>query len=340
MEAINIHPYYHQTSVIIVDDSRDFLVNFSLQLDESTAFQLYLSPLDALQHINDSKLPSARVQNCFSSHIEFISGIVCENLVSVHVSSLVHELSNSNRFNEPSVVIVDYDMPDMNGIEFCKQIRNKAIKKILLTGVADEKLAIESFNKGVIDKFIQKSDYQGIEYINKYISEFQDAYFSEKTSLIKNMLNSSIYGFLPDPAFIKLFNELDSRYGIVEYYLTSNPSGYLLITKSGGLVHLIVLAEGEMQAHEDIIKDVNGPAELRTLVEKREVIPYFWVHDGYYSPKIENWRKYIYLSAPLNESSSYYYAIVEDPEYYVSQNRNILNFSKYLESLDNLPQVL
>jgi CheY-like chemotaxis protein len=74
----------------------------------------------------------------------------------------IHEIYkviyNPRRYEEISTVIVDYDMPSMKGLEFCEKLQNPYIRKILYTGVAGEGLAIEAFNKGLIDGYIRKGD--------------------------------------------------------------------------------------------------------------------------------------------------------------------------------------
>jgi serine phosphatase RsbU (regulator of sigma subunit) len=57
-----------------------------------------------------------------------------------------------------SVVVTDYCMPDMNGIEFLTQVREVAPEtvRMLLTGSADLKAAIQAVNQGNIFKFLTK----------------------------------------------------------------------------------------------------------------------------------------------------------------------------------------
>ena len=68
---------------------------------------------------------------------------------------------NKERFGETSVVVVDFAMPQMNGEEFCRklgQLKGNSVKIIMLTGEADEEMAVRLFNAGVIDKFLRKGN--------------------------------------------------------------------------------------------------------------------------------------------------------------------------------------
>jgi len=329
-----VHPFFHPTTVVIVDDNKDFLVNFSLRLGERLAYRLFSSPLDALQYVNDNPASNLLLSKCITSHSDELYNIYCENLVEVNVNALQSELSNRQRFLEKSVVIVDYDMPGMNGIEFCRLIRDANVKKILLTGVADEKLAVRAFNEGVIDKFIMKQDNVGIASINECIASFQDDYFEEKGGFIKSSLNNVAFGFLLSPEFITLFDSLRELNEVVEYYLTGEPSGYLMLSADGSVNHLMVMSDKEMHAHAEVIKDYEGPDDLYRLVEQREVIPYFSKQGGYYSPEIADWKKHTYLCSPVDAAGRYYYALVRDPSFFVQRKHSIFQYSEYLDSLD------
>jgi len=76
------------------------------------------------------------------------------------------------------VVISDYEMPEMNGIELLEELRKKGnkIPFIILTGKGKEKEAIEALNKGV-DRYIKKGGNPSIlfdtlaHYIQEVIEE-------------------------------------------------------------------------------------------------------------------------------------------------------------------------
>jgi two-component system probable response regulator PhcQ len=57
-----------------------------------------------------------------------------------------------------SLVVSDYNMPGMNGIEFLKQVRTRFphILTIMLTGQAELEIAVQAINEVGIYKFIQK----------------------------------------------------------------------------------------------------------------------------------------------------------------------------------------
>ncbi len=335
MSRDSAHPFFHPTTIVVVDDNQDYLVNFSLRLNENLAYRLFSSPMEALEWVNDYPASNALLDKCFVHRSDDIFDVNNDNLIQVNVDVLKDELGNRQRFTEKSVVIVDYDMPGMSGIEFCRLIRDPNVKKILLTGVADEKLAVKAFNEGVIDKFIMKQDGDSVSAINDFICEFQNAYFEEKGGFLKNALPGDAFGFLLNNDFLKLFKSLRCQHEIIEYYLTSEPIGYMMLNAKGLAMQLIVFSSEEMRAHSELVKGYQGPDELYQLINRNEVIPYFWQHGGYYSPEVKNWRNYIYPCHPIDKVGHYFYAIVEDADYFSTQLQSVFRYSDYLESLDD-----
>ena len=331
------HPFFHYTTVVIVDDNPDFLVNFSLRLEDDLAYRLFSSPQEALTYVNSSPESNSLLTRCLRNKSGFDQG---ENYVVLDVDVLQRELRNKSRFRESAVVIVDYDMPGVNGIEFCRLIRRPGVRKILLTGVADEKIAVQAFNDGVIDKFILKQDGESVAKINGYIREYQEQYFSEKGTFIKGALNGVTYGFLYLPGFLSLFASLCRARKVVEYYLTANPGGYLMLTQDGKALHLVVISEQDMRTHEEMIRDYNGPRELLQLVSDRRVIPNFWEHGEFYSPEVSDWEKYVFPCQETGDGERYYYCILESPDYLLGVDEDIYRYGDYLEELDAVPTSL
>lgn len=59
---------------------------------------------------------------------------------------------------KPDVVISDYSMPGMNGIDFLHQVRMQmpSTLRIVLTGEIDVKIAARALNEGAADRFLLK----------------------------------------------------------------------------------------------------------------------------------------------------------------------------------------
>lgn len=62
----------------------------------------------------------------------------------------------TTRFTRTQVCVVDYSMPSMSGLRVLGELSPWSGSRILLTGRADEQLAVSAFNRGLIEQFIPK----------------------------------------------------------------------------------------------------------------------------------------------------------------------------------------
>lgn len=333
MTPYKIHPLYFPTTTVFVDDSRPFLENLSLQLDPDSAFVLYDSPAKALEFISAQNNGISFSQECFSRYPyrEEFSSSSC--VINIDIDKLHREVYNHNRFRQNSVIVVDYVMPEMSGMEFCRKIQRSGIKKILLTGKADEKLAIRAFNEGLIERFITKNDNAALETLKRMIAELQHEYFTEIGAPLVNMLATGIYGFLRDPEFAKVFQKIKIERGIVEHYLCCNPEGILMVNAAGVTSLLIVCIDDDMQAHYEISLDQDAPQALLDALSSRKFIPYFWETHGHYDSILTNWQSLLHPVQEVDGQGRYFYTIVDGPSPFLKNP--ILSHQEYLTQLDS-----
>lgn len=333
MTPYEIHPLYFPTTTVFVDDNRPFLENLSLQLAPNAVFSLYESATKALEAITSQNQGISFARNVFSRYpyVEEFSSNTC--VIDIDIDRIHHEVYNRDRFSQKSVVVVDYVMPEMSGLEFCRQVEKVGIKKILLTGKADEKLAIRAFNDGLIDRFITKSDNAALPTLNRMISELQNEYFMEIGSPLINMLAAGIYGFLRDTEFAKVFERIKIERGIVEHYLCCNPEGILMVDKAGVVSLLVICIEDDMQAHYEISLDQGAPQELLDALSTRKFIPYFWESRGHYDPVLTHWKSLLHPAEVVDGNQRYFYATINNPPPYIMDS--ILSHQDFLMHLDS-----
>lgn len=334
MRNYQIPPLYFPTTVVFVDDSIDFLANLSLQLDSNLAFQLFDSPAYALLMLNGGSSPSTPVERFFSRYhhtddLPMTHHVIDVNLVKVH-----REVYNELRFEQVSVVVVDYDMPSIDGLEFCRCIKNPAIKKILLTGKADEKIAVQAFNKGLIDRFILKQDKDVINTLNHAIIELQRDYFRQTERMLADALAIGKHDFLRDPLFAEKFHEICEKLKIVEFYLCSEPDGMLMLTAEGSASLLLVPNEDDLLGQYEIAYEQGAPQELLDALKSNQVVPYFWQTGGHYVAECHNWRTFLFPATEFKGKKWYCYAIVNNPPPFKTDV--VFPYREFLNDLDQL----
>lgn len=337
MRTYEIQPFFFPTTVAVVDDSAAFLANLSLQLDSRLAFRLFQSPIDAVIALNGGDAIAPEAEQFFSLYRNredptYAHDTYAHHVIDVSLDLIHREVHNERRFEQVSVAVVDFDMPEIDGLELCRSIRNPAIRKILLTGKADERVAVRAFNQGLIDRFIVKQDAEVIPTLNRAIGDMQLAYFGQIERMLSDALSIGSHTFLCDPVFAQRFREIREELGIVEHYLACTPDGVLMLDSSGTSYLLIVQTEEMMRASYEIAYDQAAPEALLTELRSGRVVPYFWGTSGNYSPVYKNWRACLHPATECRGKDWYVYAVVKNPAGF--NLKYVSSYGEYLDRLD------
>jgi len=332
MQHSSIPTCYFPSTTLFLDDSRDFLLNFVLQLDEGVAYRIFDAPSRALDYIHNKTcefdlLSRSRAGQVENRHLSATKSAKLE-LAAIHA-----EVYNPHRFSEVSVVVVDYAMPGMDGLEFCRRIENNNIKKILLTGQADEKLAIAAFNEGLIHRYIKKSDANASELITRSIYELQLQYFQAMSEMIVRMLSISSPSALYDKTFTQFFRQLCAEKNIVEYYLADKSGSFFMLDEDANTSFLIVKSEEDIHSYHQLALENNADADVLQQLAHGEKIPAFWLTQ----PLSQPWSEVVNCLVPakcLIGNENYHYVYLEGNDLFDVRQQKILSYHRYLEELD------
>ena len=238
--ADSLTPSFHPTTACFIDDNESFMAGLALVLPAHMSSVAFYDPVSALEYVNRHQEKPSLADRCFSNAKQSR-----EHLFRLDTDQMEQETNIIERFDRLSVVIVDYSMPTLNGLQFCEQIRDPQVGKVLLTGVADEKMAVEAFNAGIIDRFISKSHPLASEHISEYSREMQRIYFRSQTEQMLQTLRLAGPVFLDDPWVSSWVLRLMRRKNFCEYYMVSEPPGLLMVSPSGALQQLIILSDDQ-----------------------------------------------------------------------------------------------
>jgi FixJ family two-component response regulator len=328
MSSKRILPYYHPSTVIFVDDNERFLNSFTLLLSEDLAFRTFSETRAALDFINHSHTVPLD-QRCIS-----LMG-KSSGTVRLELALIEQEISNPNRFQEISVVVVDYDMPEMNGLDFCEGIQNPRIKKILLTGVGDEKVAVKAFNEGLIDRFLTKNDPDIARKINAAVLDLQNTYFRDLSTVIQNMLALKSAEFMKDEAFTSLFHSIKAKHDIAEYYYVEEPDGFLMVSRDGSLFRLIVCNESHMDEQLFSIRRLSPPKSIAQQLAQRKALLWLWLPEEDMADDEQfDWHEYLHPASKIEGRQTWYYALVDNPPADIEYDSEASSYASYLAQLD------
>ena len=306
--------YQYPTLTILIDDSASFLDSLEMQLPQNLHIKAF----------SDSRLAMAwlRKESRFGGAEKLPIRIAYDDAdlsfdqrtIAIDFGQIYHQVVNPHRFSVPSVLIVDYAMPQMDGISFFKAIQDLPCKKVLLTGEADESMVIEAFNQGLIDRFYKKNDNRSFARLAAEIDQLHRQFFIAQSRTLKDLLIRDCFAFLSDPEMVILVEQLCSRFKFIEHYVFPNPAGLLFLDTRGKATLLVVETDASMQSHVEVAQASGGPAELLCALNERQVVPFFADTGGMYTDAIgAGWLAYCLPAETCFGRQRYYWALFDMP---------------------------
>ncbi|ADZ92935.1 response regulator transcription factor [Marinomonas mediterranea] len=332
-----INAYYHPTTAVFLDDHRAFLNSVPLALEDDIAYQAFSTPHNALEYINNHTCHDSLIQKN-----DFITDGSKAHHYTLNAAIIESKARFNERFAEPSVLITDYALSgyDLNGLEVCESIKHPNVKKVLLTGVADEQIAIEALNNKVIDYYIKKSSPDVFKLVNQLIHQYQQDYIRETTQVIHESLKLS-KPLIEDPAIIEYFYSILKQHHTFEYQVliesTASSLDFLLLDESAQVKRLLVLDPDDLAVHVEVAQDAHADDELLDELRSGNKIPFFPTADGFYHPDIKKeWENYLHPCVEIvGEKATYLAAFIANPDdrFTSIPAAEITSFHDYLQTV-------
>lgn len=327
--------YQHPVLVVLIDDSQSYLDSVTFQLDSSLICKTFTDIQTAIDWIKGA-YQHYQADATHPIHVSYDDETLCleRRNAAIDLNEIYYAVLNKQRFDIPAVLVVDYAMPQMNGVELCEVLQHIPCKKILLTGQADEKVAVDAFNNKLIDQYIKKNDPIAFNRLELAINTLKKGFFTEQTSTLKDLLTRHTYTFLADAAIAALVEQLYQDYGFVEHYLFPNPSGILFIDVNGKAKLMVIETEVSLMAHYEMAQHQNAPLELLTALKTHQLVPFFSDSNGVYdSSMYTKWMIYCKPSQICMGTQNYYWSIFEFPEHYL--DGDIYSYAEFLINSKN-----
>jgi DNA-binding NtrC family response regulator len=232
--------YYHPSTVLLVDDNPTFLNNMKLALNFSYRYRCCHESKKVVDIVETA--PKFEIMTLLQSleGMEESDVLMQYLMISINLAPIYQQLTNVNRNAELSVLVVDYIMPGIDGLSLCRALVSHPIKKIMITGKADYRFAVNAFNEGVIDQFILKEAEDFYEQLNDAIERLQQQYFIDRSKSLMTLLNTIPNFCLAAEPISQFVAHYINEHSIREYYLIDSCGSYLLIDEAENS-HILVL---------------------------------------------------------------------------------------------------
>lgn len=329
--------YYYPTTVVFLDDKKDYLDSILLELDAKIKTKLFTHPKDLIKFLQAYDKPDDFLKRILTS-CEDAENIdktditnVEHSLIDLDIYGIHKKVYDTNRFNEMIVIVIDYAMPTMNGLEVCKALEGKSFKYIMLTGQATPEEAIEGFNQGLIHRFVRKEAHDFINQLQAAIYELQKQHFQELSAPIIQALEMSRGSCVGDLVFVEFFNNCCQMNSIVEYYLINETGCFLMLDIDAKPSWLAVKNENDMKYYQDIAVDNMAPQNIINEIKNRQQVLFLLTKEDDTNVPVEEWFSYMYPATKLEgQNNNYYYAYITDSTIYNNNLNNIVSYKNFL----------
>lgn len=325
---------YYPTRVLLVDDNKVFLKTMNTYLSSHQGVIQFLKSVEAAEFLKE-QLERQLQANKWISHFNELEleddSVEAHTTTDVGTFNIHKEIYNPNRFDDISVVVVDYAMPDINGIEFCRQFKDSPVKKILITGNATLETAIDAFNEGIIDKFLVKESGDAfLEKLNEEVIAMQKAYFRDISATVMDQFAAVKGSPFRDVKFCEQYEELLQGVKLKEYYMIDHSGSLLILDEKANPSWLLIKTDKEL--HNDYLCAEDGedcPKNVLASLEKKSHIMYFFSSQDYDIPTAR-WTEYMHKAEMLKgDKGNYYYTYIESPSVYEQSLDAVVSFNDY-----------
>ena len=223
-------PLYHRLGgVVFLDDDRDYIEMLAEVMPSDWYVRLFIRPLACIELLQ---------QECQRSEADIWS----QREIIHHWredASLIAQIlqywreDGTRRLSLIRICVVDYAMPAMSGLRVLDEVSDWAGSRILLTGRADEQLAVSAFNRGLIDRFIPKQTPDIGRHLTSVI-QTQRALTDERYQQIwRSTLSREQHTLLCDSLITQALKQLAISQDWTEHVVIGAPFGVLALNRQG-----------------------------------------------------------------------------------------------------------
>jgi CheY-like chemotaxis protein len=328
-------PFFHPTRIVFIDDELGFIRYFSGGLNLNVPISCYASPHRLLADITAGTLETSINLDCWSSYTGRFADPQHEHMLSLDKTMLMMRVFARNRFDPVSVFVVDYAMPEMNGLELCRRLSHLPARKILLTGQAGVEQAVEAFNEGLIDCYVSKGTATTKPLLREHIQRFQRAFIADATGLVRQALRTETFTTWDEPDFCALFAYLRRAHGIVEYYAISDPAeGFMLVNDQGRGRLLLTYSDAVLDAQFATARLSGAPPDVCEALRQRRAGTFFADEESNRALDATAWRLACVPVHPFPTRPERYYALLDTSEPFDVSPQTVLGLRRFLAEQD------
>ena len=215
--------------VVFLDDDRDYLEMLAEVMPTDWHARFFLRPIACIEALLQD--PAQREADAWQQ--QHIVNRWREGTSLIPQILQYWRADGTARFALTKVCVVDYAMPAMSGLRVLSELTDWSGSRILLTGRADEQLAISAFNRGLIEQFIPKQSPGLRLHLTTAIQDLRYLPDERHQQVWRATLSREQHELLCDPLLSQALESLALRQGWIEHVVIGAPFGMLALDQKG-----------------------------------------------------------------------------------------------------------
>ena len=221
-------------SIVFLDDDTDYLETLAMVIPAAWQVALYSRPSAFLRRMREEP---ARWEADAMQQLQMIDRWRQGQPLLPQV--LHYWATHPERYQLAQTSVVDYAMPGTDGLTVLNTLLDWPGSRVLLTGQADEQIAIQAFNNGLIDQFVPKQTTDITRHLLGVLQRLAQAPHPRLNTMWRSVLTSNQLSLLQIPSVAQYLRDYTLNHW-VEYAVIGEPFG-LLGVDGHGQVHWLQL---------------------------------------------------------------------------------------------------
>lgn len=231
--------FHRPGTVVLLDDDPDYLEMLAVVLPRHWHVKLFMRPVQCINHLQQEP-PFWEADAWHQQQLveQWRDG---KPLIPQLLS---YWSTHTERYALTRVCVVDYSMPGMNGLQALGELVDWPGARVLLTGQADEQVAVQAFNAGLIEQFIAKQLPDISKRLVEAVERLAATPHARHEQTWRMTLSPEQNGLLRVPSIGRELSRLAARHWI-EHVVIGDPFGVLGMDAAGQVSWLqLETAEG------------------------------------------------------------------------------------------------
>ena len=242
--------------IVFLDDDVDYLEMLALVLPKPWPVSLYLHPRGCINQLQQEpplwEADAWAQQQLIDRWRESGTPLIPQ---------ILHYWADSTaRYAITRVCVVDYSMPSMDGLQALGELVDWPGMRVLLTGQADEQVAVKAFNRGLIDQFVAKQTPDISRHLIEVINRLLENGHQRMSQTWRATLSPQQNALLRVPSVGAALRELVAKRW-VQYIVIGQPFGVLGMDGDGHVAWLQLEPVEELPDLADLAQTAGVPVQ-------------------------------------------------------------------------------